>query len=166
MNSLIWWELLHKGVQSIKWKSDTYWHYTIRAFYQFCATYKFWICTVYILSWNSDSTVIGAESWYQCTVSAAIYWPEKMLLKLMIASSLPQIINQNHSYKESSVMCMLHSIKAEHLTLSSQWWDCTVGYAEWSHPATCLSWCRNLQTYRSAGKRQRKAQQSALYKLP
>lgn len=151
MNSLIWLELgntrLHKGVQSIKWKSATYWHCMIRAFHPFCATYPFGVRTVYILSWNGDP---HAESRYQCTVSAAIYWPKKMLLKLMVAS-FRGFASNNQSEGELSLMCVLHGVKVEQLTLSCRWWDCTAGYAEWSHPAACPSWCRNLQTCQSAG---------------
>lgn len=66
---------------------------------------------------------------------------------------LPPTINQDHLQGELAVMCVLHCIRAERLTLSCRWWGCTAGYAEWSHPAACLSWCRNLQTCRSVEKR-------------
>lgn len=158
MNSLIWWELgntlLHKGLQSIKWKSATYWHCMIRAFHPFCAAYPFWSSySLYIImkqwfSWVKAfmlSPSINVQSLLPSGVQRKCY------LKLMTAPTFClRIINQNQSQAELSVMCMLHSIKVERLTLSCLRWDCRAGYAEWSHPAACLSWCRNLQTCRSA----------------
>lgn len=75
---------------------------------------------------------------------------------------LPPTINQDHLQGELAVMCVLHCIRAERLTLSCRWWGCTAGYAEWSHPAACLSWCRNLQTCRSAEKRTKRKKGTAV----
>lgn len=136
----------------------------IRLFHQFCATsilfyYLFRVCTVFIQYYHKTVTPVSqgihSKYKYECADSAAIYWPSWMLLVLMIvpAPTLPQIINQKG---DMPVMFVLHGIKVKRLTLSCLWWDCTVGYAEWSHPATCLSWCRNLQTCRSAGRGRKK----------
>ena len=52
------------------------------------------------------------------------------------------------------------SVNVERLTLFCRSSDCTAECAEWSHLAVCPSWCRNLQTCRSVGRRERERQHS------
>lgn len=113
MNSLIWWELgntaQHKGVQSIKWKSETYWHCMIRAFHPFCSAYPFKVRTVHILSWNSDCHEFKHSCWVQVSMCSLCC---HLLSKGNTAEvdDCSDFASNNQSKGELSVKCMLHGI--------------------------------------------------------
>lgn len=110
---------------------------------------------------------------HETVISISLMWRLCFNVKSLLPSTdrwkccsnccwLPLTINQDHLQEELAVMCVLHCIRAECLTLSCRWWGCTAGYAEWSHPAACLSWCRNLQTCRSVEKRTKRKKGTAV----